>query len=186
VWGGVPISWPTFCSYWKEQYPKLVIQSRHSDICDECVVFANRHKYLSSQKRTDKDGADQEPVRDAEEDLIIAAAKHVEMARKQRLYFVAKKEEARIHAELGLPQCKQTYTFVADFAQNMYVPNFAAEQPGATYYYSPLNVYPFGVVDASTSPTMLTAFVFSEGMCMNCCHGFACFRLSCCCCLSVS
>jgi hypothetical protein len=46
----------------------------------------------------------------------------------------------------------------------MYIPNFAAtEQPGATYYYSPLNIYPFGVVDASTEPTLLTAFIFSEG-----------------------
>ena len=45
----------------------------------------------------------------------------------------------------------------------MYVPNFAAEQPGATYYYSPLNVYPFGVVDASAEPTMLNAFVYNKG-----------------------
>jgi hypothetical protein len=46
----------------------------------------------------------------------------------------------------------------------MYLPNFAAEQPGATYYYSPLNVYPFGIVDCSTNPSKLTAMIFYEGM----------------------
>jgi hypothetical protein len=45
------------------------------------------------------------------------------------------------------------------------VPNFVAEQPGATYYYySPLNnVYPFGIVDWGCDPLQLTAFMFSEG-----------------------
>ena len=102
---------------------------------------------------------------------MFAAARHVDMARKQRHLFVTKKEEAVLHHEQKKKQEQRTYTFVADFAQNMYVPNFAAEQPGATYYYSPLNVYPFGVVDASTTPSMLTAFVFSEGeFHFSCCH----------------
>jgi hypothetical protein len=30
----------------------------------------------------------------------------------------------------------QVQTFVADFAQNMGVPNFASEQPGKAYYLS--------------------------------------------------
>ena len=45
----------------------------------------------------------------------------------------------------------------------MYLPNFVSEQPGATYYYSPLNVFPFGIVDGSTVPTQLTAMVFYKG-----------------------
>jgi hypothetical protein len=45
----------------------------------------------------------------------------------------------------------------------MYLPNFAAEQPGAAYYYSPLNVYPFGIVDCSTEPSQLTAMMFYKG-----------------------
>ena len=45
----------------------------------------------------------------------------------------------------------------------MYLPNFSAEQPGATYYYSPLNVYPFGSVDGSTEPTELTGHFYYEG-----------------------
>jgi hypothetical protein len=30
-------------------------------------------------------------------------------------------------------------------------------------YYSPLNVYPFGIVDCSTEPSQLTAMMFYEG-----------------------
>ena len=50
--------------------------------------------------------------------------------------------------------------YVADYAQNMCLPNFASEQPGATYYYSPFNVYVFGVVDASIDS--LTAYMYPE------------------------
>jgi hypothetical protein len=42
-----PISWPTFCRFWKNHYPKIVIQKPSEDLCDDCVVFANKHKYSS-------------------------------------------------------------------------------------------------------------------------------------------
>jgi hypothetical protein len=176
----IPLSWPAFCSFWTKNYPKVVISKPAEDLCDDCVVFANKHKYIQSRRRRkpsspdDEDSDDdpspppptrdeEEALRDEEEDLVVAAAKHVEMAKAQRLFFVSKKEEAKQHAADNKPRTQRTYCFVADFAQNMYVPNFAQEQPGATYYYSPLNVYPFGVVDASTDPTLLTAFIFNEG-----------------------
>jgi hypothetical protein len=93
-----------------------------------------------------------------QDQIVIDAAKHVKMARKQRELFVLKKEEAKREAKNV--QEEGTYTFVADFAQNMYLPNFNAEQPGATYYYSPLNVYPFGIVDGSTDLSELMTFVY--------------------------
>ena len=166
-----PVSWPTFCRYWKKNFPKLVIQRRSEDICDDCVVFANRHKYIGKKRQDLKDEAvenghaidyDQDNKDlDEQEQLVEKAAHHVMMAKKQRDYFNTKKEQAKSTADL--PQEQRVFTFVADFAQNMYIPNFAAEQPGATYYYSPLNVYPFGIVDGSTDPTELTAHVFYEG-----------------------
>jgi hypothetical protein len=55
------------------------------------------------------------------------------------------------------------YACVCDFAQNMNIPNFNLEQPGSTYYYSPLNVFPFGIVNCSQEPLQLTAHVFYEG-----------------------
>jgi hypothetical protein len=155
-------------------YPKIVIQRPSKDLCEDCVVFANRHKYgkefLRSEGNYDDDSVQAltnvdydklQKVNEEQEQLVLEAAKHVEMARAQRQLFVAKKLEAK--AKVNLPQEERTYTYVCDFTQNMYLPNFAAEQPGATYYFSPLNVYPFGIVDCGMEPSELTAMVFAEG-----------------------
>ena len=172
-----PISWPSFCQYWERHFPKLVIQRPAEDLCDDCVIFANKHRYMKRNTRTVEDGDsdteeaserevnhdEDEQVMEAQEDLIVRAAKHVAMAKEQRQLFVRKKAEAREDAIKGIPQEQRTYTFVADFAQNMYLPNFASEQPGATYYFSPLNVYPFGVVDPSGEQSQLIAHIYIEG-----------------------
>ena len=96
--------------------------------------------------------------------ILLQAGKHVTMARKQREYFNIKKQKARDDRKASVRQEDRTYCFVADFAQNMNIPNFSAEQPGATYYFSPMNMYPFGVVDCSTEPSVLTAHVLNEGL----------------------
>ena len=97
-----------------------------------------------------------------QEQEILAAAKHVEMAKLQRELFNKKKEEA--FNDRNKPKEDRVYTLVADYAQNMYLPNFASSQPGATYYYSPLNEYCFGVVDASTRPSKLYGHVYLEDL----------------------
>ena len=53
---------------------------------------------------------------------------------------------------------------VVDFCQNLALPNLVADQPGETYYFSPLGVYCFSVADVSLSDqAYLNAFVFHEG-----------------------
>jgi hypothetical protein len=140
------------------------------------VVFANRHKYRKQEAQEEEDDDEVLPAiakknpdydtmnkeSEEREGLVLAAAKHVRMARSQRLMFVNKKSEA-LNSATNLTPMKRTYTYVCDFAHNMYLPNFAAEQPGATYYYSPLNVYPFGIINCSCNPCQLTALMFSEG-----------------------
>jgi hypothetical protein len=66
-----------------------------------------------STKTSDYDTLNRET--EEQEDLVIEAAKHVQMVKAQRLLFVKKKQEALISAN-----CLQTLTFVCDFAQNMY------------------------------------------------------------------
>ena len=95
------------------------------------------------------------------EQRVIDSAKHVERARKQRELFNLKKRPAK--EDRNKPRDKHLYCFVADFAQNMNLPNFSEEQPGAMYYYSPMSVYPFGIVDCSTEPSQLTVYCYYEG-----------------------
>ncbi len=55
-----------------------------------------------------------------------------------------------------------SFCLVADYAQNLGVPYFGSEQPENTYYYSPLAVYIFGLVDASCTPEQLHAYGYAE------------------------
>ena len=175
------VSWPCFLQFWGDFYPQVVIQRPTADICDECFVFANQHKYSKRKKEEAEEKADdsddglselvsrvrlddneEQAEQQESEQRVLDAAKHVERARKQRELFNAKKREAK--TDKDKPRCDRSYCFVADFAQNMSVPNFAADQPGATYYFSPMNVYPFGIVDCSTEPSHLHAYCYYEGI----------------------
>jgi len=42
---------------------------------------------------------------------------------------------------------EKVYTFVVDYGQNMELPSYYSEQPGTTYYFSPLTVFNLGVVN---------------------------------------
>ena len=63
-----------------------------------------------------------------------------------------------------------TYMFVVDYGQNMEVPIFNSEQPGPTYYYSPVGVYNLGVVnhahvyDDGTIGKHMYAHIYNESV----------------------
>jgi hypothetical protein len=81
--------------------------------------------------------------------MIIRANEHVQMARAQRILYVNLVLKAREHSKQNIEHIQRSYTFVVDFGQNMELPSFNGEQPGSTYYYSPLSVYNLGMVDQS-------------------------------------
>jgi hypothetical protein len=162
-------SWSTFHRYWTKHHPKLLIAGAREDVCNQCYVFANRHRYAKRKNDAAEEKEEGPPEDEINEDndieameggeqLVMAAAKHVEMAQLQRLLYQQKKQEAV--ATVDLRPSERVLCYVADYAQNMYIPNFASEQPGATYYYSPLSCYVFGVVDASVD--QLTAWIYTE------------------------
>ncbi len=79
--------------------------------------------------------------------MLMQAAKHVEMARAQRALYQAKVADAVADAKEGKEHTERRYTFVVNYGQNMELPSYEDEQPGITYYYSPLSVYNLGIVD---------------------------------------
>jgi len=87
-------------------------------------------------------GADEE-----RELMLLEAAEHVKMARAQRALYQAKVADAVADATEGKDHAERRYTFVVDYGQNMELPVYNKEQPGITYYYSPLSVYNLGIVD---------------------------------------
>ena len=87
---------------------------------------------------------------------------HVKAFMDQRKYVKEKALEAKedLLNEIDWPE--RRYTFCGDYCQNMDLPHFGSEQPGETYYYSPLNISCFGLVDHSTD--VLSAYVYSEAV----------------------
>ena len=95
-----------------------------------------------------------------EEINVIKWKNHVESFRAQRKYVNELAAEAKSHLEKGVQWPDHKYTFCSDYCQNMDLPHFGSEQPGDTYYYSPLNISCFGSVDFATEK--LDAFVYTE------------------------
>ncbi len=79
--------------------------------------------------------------------MLLQAAAHIKMARAQRALYQAKVADAVADAAAGKEHSVRRYTFVVDYGQNMELPVYNNEQPGCTYYFSPMSVYNLGVVD---------------------------------------
>jgi len=55
-----------------------------------------------------------------------------------------------------------SYCMVCDYAQNLGLPHFGAEQPADIYYFSELTVNIFGIADVTQKPTKMRAYGYSE------------------------
>jgi hypothetical protein len=162
-------SWASFIGVWKKDYAALTIPKSREDICGDCFIFMNayKHKKATPQKNEDALTSDEEDEDDVVDDVdereagIAKAYKHVENAQKQRDLFNLKVEEARSDATLLVPHRLRRYCLVADYCQNMALPHFGGKQPGETYYFSPLGIYCFGMVDPTVDK--LYAHLYTEG-----------------------
>eukprot|EP00978_Attheya_sp_CCMP212_P039672 scaffold208562_cov36-Attheya_sp.AAC.2 len=95
------------------------------------------------------------------ENQVMKMSLHVDRAQKMRALAQKKSQEAKEDA--SKPHNEQRHCFVMDYSQNLDIPHFGDEQPGETYYYSPLSVYCFGTIDCSTTPEHMHAFIYKEG-----------------------
>jgi hypothetical protein len=154
----------------------MIIRKPCEDVCGECTIYRNRWKYGAraeedSEEEQDEakednapeenDGDDDEfttPAMLEQEKLIVDATLHVEQA-------MAMREMAREAIEVAqstahLPHSERHYCFTIDYAQNLMIPNLGDTQPGDTYYFSPKNVYIFGIADNSIKPTTMIAYIY--------------------------
>jgi hypothetical protein len=119
----------------------------------------------------DKDrGAECAPNKEDEEHklLMLEAALHVSMARAQRSLYQSLIEKAK--GDVNKSHSERSYLFVVDYGQNMELPVYNSEQPGCTYYYSPLSVYNLGMVNHAhvypdgTVGEHMYAHIYHEGV----------------------
>ena len=72
-------------------------------------------------------------------------------------------EEAKEDARQKKDHTESRRRIVMDYAQNVGLPQFGDSQAGPSYYYSPITVNIFGIVDTSKVGGRLDAIVYHKG-----------------------
>jgi hypothetical protein len=167
-------TWPTFRLYWKKNHSKMIIPRARADICGDCFVAVNGFRSNKSKLRSanylvytsdsdsDSDDEDEDDCEEREQ-ILIDAAQHCCNAKGQREYFNRLTAEAKEANHEGMAHILRRWVLVADYCQNMGIPHFGGEQPGETYYFSPLSCYCFGVADPLRDQDHLYANMYHEG-----------------------
>jgi len=98
-------------------------------------------------------------LQESRETVVILAGKHVSAACAQKK-FAQYKVDAANESINEINPSKRTVTLVMDFCQNLDLPHLGGEQPGDTYYYSPIWLYCLGIVDVAED--RLYAYLYDE------------------------
>ena len=157
----------------------MKICSPSKDICLQYHVFKNQFKFNAKQAKakayhTDSDNIEDDKMvqlsnqvltdeADMAENIILKAATHVRQTRSQRQLTNLKIEQAIFTNDevlSVLSQEQRVQTIIIDYCQNLNLPHLGADQPGDTYYFSPLSIFCFGVCNAINNE--LTAYIYNE------------------------
>ena len=164
-------AWASFLQLWKDEYPTIKVRPRGADTCTDCLKLLN--KFSSAGNVQSNENSEQEQI-EQEMELTLQKkdrvreemASHIQQYTTQRDYANKRMEEARVDA-IGEPDPKKRrICLTIDMGQNMGLTNPSAEQPGDTYYFSPLTIFVFGVVDNSRikeGRDTMKAYVWAEG-----------------------
>ena len=94
----------------------------------------------------------------------MSAAKHVKAARSQKLLAQEKIESAKSACQQSAEK-SNIITLVVDYCQNLDLPHLGGEQPGDTYYLSPIWLYCLGIVNVAEEK--LYAYIYEECLAKN-------------------
>jgi hypothetical protein len=179
-------AWSTFRAYWLNRYPKLVVRKPGADICGTCYKFQLATKNYSRIQNTIRDedvcssdsdednscddteepeGGRRKLLQNRENDVLVLS-EHIKEAQSMRDLadkLMADAKESCRKDILGQEAIEDgIFTYVVDYAQNMEKPYFGRDQPGDTYYFTPLTVNVLGIVDTRPAKDTLHAYVYEE------------------------
>ena len=141
----------------------MKIRPATRDICNYCWDFCNGFRMIQRRSETKSLTLDQTEEQEKRDQMVRDANTHVKQAQAQRDYcnsLIAKAQEDTQNKE---HHSESTRTIVIDFAQNCDLPSLNDEQAGEAYYFSPLKVNVFGIVDAGVEGGHLHSFVYHDG-----------------------
>ena len=184
------ISWPTFLSYWKRKFPYIKIRKKGADTCTDCQLLCNefRTRQARAGRRRNKIAGDDDDEllgSDTESDVSEEETRGEEELEAEMERMSATMRKARDHVrayQIQRNQCRRLISLARldithllpsllrrkvltiDMGQNLCLPNFEAEQPGDTFYLSPLTVLLFGVVNNATEDGIdrMNAYIWRE------------------------
>ena len=85
-----------------------------------------------------------------EQELYQRMSDHYNMHSQQRLYVNECIRQCELDYSTNVEWGKRHDCFVADYSQCVQLPQFGKEQPGESYFCSPILVHVFGVTNINT------------------------------------
>ena len=185
-------TWPTFHSFWKNHFGYIKIRKRGADTCTDCLVLTNEFRMRRARIENGRAIAEAEGDDGEEEDsesgsgsdenddanevnpieaeieavdaTLVKAKAHVRNYQIQRQKAKDIISIARLDITYILPSLFRRKVLTIDMGQNLCLPNFEGDQPGDTYYMSPLTVLLFGVVNNATidGKDRMNAYIWQE------------------------
>ena len=134
-------------------YEPFVEESTSS--ASSCNLESNTSIIFDSQNNEGEIGI-------AQEEIVAKMHTHVSSFKSQREFVQKRAKEVKEELSMDIIWPNNTVCLCGDYSQNLSLPHFGGEQPGDTYYFSPLSISCFGLVNHSTE--ILTAYVYPEGV----------------------
>ena len=158
------VSWAAFRDAWNAKCPHARVRPPCRDTCDMCY----EHKMLVAKgKKSVSDNELTEPTDDAKdidlESNLLRSAAHAAQARAQRTHANECVRLAKEDYANNSHFYRRRFVITFDYAQNLGISHFGDEQPGDTYYFSPLNLYVFGVANNALPKNHLHGYLHHEG-----------------------
>ena len=118
-------------------------------------------KQVTNSVYSENDGPDMfDDINDERDKLLLEMTEHVRKHKGQRTLLQSRSKDSKEDRINNVLWPNIRYTTVADYSQGTGLPHHGNEQPGETYYYSPLTVNIFGVTDMATE--ILHAYIYDE------------------------
>ena len=150
------LSWSSFLNVWDNACSHIRIRPPSRDTCDSCFKYKMIIKGLKQEELTNDDD-------NPNHESLAESATHIRQARAQRVYSDDKIRQCKEDYKNNLHFNRSNYVITFDFAQNLQLLHFGEEQPGDTYYFSPLSLHVFGIVNHSPEKDHLHGFLYHEG-----------------------
>jgi hypothetical protein len=177
--------WFSFQTIWKEHFPNIRIRRPCNDTCGECAVFRNALRYHESCRKQDEDSDHYREdgsiscyemakldfkddglmgefaklflTRDCleQESILEAVGNHVMQAKGMRRRVQHSTESSIACRSTEVTHKEREHELVCDYSQIMPLPYYVSNQKGEIYYFNPLTINLFDMVDLSVTPNKL-------------------------------